>query len=324
MSVQKKAPLAVVAIGGNALIDDQDHQGLGDQARAVARAAAALVDLTVRGWRVVVTHGNGPQVGFILRRSEIASREVPVVPMDYATADTQGAIGSMFYRALCNEFRYRGLDRKAVALVTHVLVDPADPAFGAPDKPVGTFYPQQVALDLARRLGWTVAEDSGRGWRRVVPSPRPIAILEAEDIAYLAEGSRVVVACGGGGIPVVQDPQGLLRGVEAVVDKDRTSALLARSLGAEAFLLCTGVDTVFTGWGTQAQRRLSTATAAQARALFGAGEFKAGSMGPKVEAALSYLEGVAGSPSRAVIGRLEHLAALIEGTNGTTIQGDTK
>jgi carbamate kinase len=310
----------VVAIGGNALILDEDHRGLGDQARAVALACSSLADLAAQGWRVVVTHGNGPQVGFILRRSEIASREVPVVPMDYATADTQGAIGSMFQRALFEEFYRRRLDRSALTLVTHVVVDGQDPAFAAPDKPIGPFYPEGRARDLASRLGWQVAEDSGRGWRRIVPSPRPQDILEAADIGALAHHGRVVVCCGGGGIPVVRGENGRLTGVEAVVDKDRTSALLARVLGAEAFLLCTGVDAVFTGWGTPGQKKLTRISRTEAQKLLKSGEFGSGSMAPKVEAALAYL--APSGDQRAVIGRLERLPQLVDGTSGTSITED--
>lgn len=319
-----RAPLAVVAIGGNALIKDEGHQQLADQAKAVAGACGSLAELAARGWRVVVTHGNGPQVGFILRRSEIAHDEVPVVPMDYATADTQGAIGSMFQRALFQEFHRRNLDLAAVTLVTHVEVDPDDPAFLRPDKPIGPFYTESRARFLAEKLDWKVAEDSGRGWRRVVASPRPVTILEVGDIAHLSAQGRMVVACGGGGIPVVRGEEGSLTGVEAVIDKDRTSALLARDLGADAFVLCTGVDAVFTGWGTSQARRLDKLSVREARTLLNAGEFGAGSMGPKVEAALDYLAGegpILGSPRRAVIGRLERLADLVEGTTGTAIEG---
>lgn len=313
---------AVVAIGGNALITD-GHQGLDDQARAVAKACVAVAELVSRGWKVVVTHGNGPQVGFILRRSELAHQEVPVVPMDYATADTQGAIGSMFQRALHQEFHVRGLKKSSLTIVTHVAVAPRDPAFLQPDKPIGPFYQEARAKDLASHLGWTVAEDSGRGWRRVVPSPRPLAILEQEDMRTLLRAGRVVVACGGGGIPVVVGADGSLTGVEAVIDKDRTSALLARVLGADLFLLCTGVDAVFTGWGTPHQKRLDRLGVDEARRLLYAGEFGVGSMGPKVEAALDYLS----SPiplARAVIGRLERLADLAEGRSGTSIGGEVQ
>lgn len=302
-----KRPLAVVAIGGNALILDEARQALADQAAAVASACVSIAELVSRGWRVVVTHGNGPQVGFILRRGEIASGEVPVVPMDYATADTQGAIGSMFQRAL-----------PSVTLVTHVAVDAHDPAFLRPDKPIGMYYPEARAKELGLRLGWTVAEDSGRGWRRVVASPRPLRILEIDDIAQLSGGGRVVVACGGGGIPVLVGADGRLTGVEAVVDKDRTSALLARLLGADALLLCTGVDAVYAGWGTATQRRLERLSAAEAASLLAGGELGAGSMRPKVEAALDFLTGP-GPVRRAVIGRLDRLAGLADGSEGTVI-----
>lgn len=320
------SPLAVVAIGGNALITDEDHQQLTDQAHAVARACGALADLAAKGWRVVVTHGNGPQVGFILRRSEIAHDEVPEVPMDYATADTQGAIGSMFQRALFQEFSRRNLDLAAVTLVTHVVVDASDPAFSRPDKPIGPFFTEDRARYLAEKLGWKVAEDSGRGWRRIVASPRPLSILEGAEIGLLSDHGRLVVACGGGGIPLVRGADGSLTGVEAVVDKDRTSALLARNLGADAFLLCTGVEAVFTGWGTPQARRLDRISTAEAQRLLDGGEFGAGSMAPKVEAALDYLAGPGPSgtgPRRAVIGQLERLADLIDGTTGTAIQDPT-
>lgn len=321
--MRSTSPLAVVAIGGNALITDEDHQQLTDQARAVAQACVGLADLVEKGWRVVVTHGNGPQVGFILRRSEIAHDEVPVVPMDYATADTQGAIGSMFQRALSQEFARRNLDMASVTVVTHVVVDAADPAFSTPNKPIGPFFSEERARYLAERLGWEVAEDSGRGWRRVVASPHPLSILEEPEIGLLSDSGRVVVACGGGGIPLFRGSDGSLTGVEAVIDKDRTSALLARNLGADAFVLCTGVDAAFTGWGTPRARRLEVVSAAEARSLLEAGEFGVGSMAPKVEAALDYL--AVSSPHnagtrRAMIGRLELVAQLVEGRTGTTIQ----
>jgi len=307
----------VLALGGNALLERGEAPGVEIQEKHVAVAVAAMAPLADHH-DLVVTHGNGPQVGFILRRSEIGSAEVPVVPMDYATADTQGAIGSMFQRALAFEFVRLGLNLGSVTLVTHVVVGAEDPAFTRPDKPIGVFYPEARARDLGRRLGWMVAEDSGRGWRRVVPSPWPRQILEIDDIAHLAGRNRIVVACGGGGIPVLVGADGRLTGVEAVVDKDRTSALLARLLGADALLLCTGVDAVCTGWGTPAQRRLDRISSAEAAALLAAGELGAGSMGPKVEAALDFVAG-SGPGRRAVIGRLERLSALAEGAEGTAI-----
>lgn len=313
------SPLAVIAIGGNALIADEAHQSIRDQAREVEKAVAGIAGLVSQGWRVVVTHGNGPQVGFILRRSEIAASEVPPVPMDYATADTQGAIGFMFQRAFATEFRRLGLDAQALAVVTQVLVDPADPSFLKPDKPVGPFFTEARAKELGRDLGWKVIEDSGRGWRRVVPSPLPLSVVELSLIRDLASPGRVVIACGGGGVPVFWD-QGRLQGLEAVIDKDRSSALLAKGLGAEVFILCTGVEAVYTGWGTPQQRRLDRVSMAEARLMLERGEFGAGSMAPKVEAALDYLRDHPNPRRRAVIGSLDRLTDLINGGSGTNFQ----
>jgi len=314
-----RPPLAVVAIGGNALIADAEHQSIPDQAREVERACAGIALLVQRGWRVVVTHGNGPQVGYILRRSEIASGEVAPIPMEYATADTQGAIGFMFQKAFAAEFRRAGLARQALAVVTQVLVDRGDPSFQAPQKPIGPFFSEARGKQLSALLGWQLAEDSGRGWRRVVPSPSPQEILELPLIRDLLEKDRVVICCGGGGVPVAWTAAGKLEGLEAVIDKDRTSALLARALAADAFVLCTSVSAVYTGFGTPAQRRLGTVSSAEARALLLQGEFGAGSMGPKVQAALDYLAGNANPGARAVIGSLDDLSGLVEGTLGTRL-----
>jgi carbamate kinase len=208
---------AVVAVGGNSLIIDAAHESIPDQARAAALTAQHIAELVVAGWNVVVTHGSGPQVGFILRRSEIAIDEVPPVPMDYAAADLQGAIGYMFQRALRNEFRRRRMAQKAITVVTQVLVGRDDPAFADPTKPIGSYMDEATAGRRARELGWTVREDAGRGWRRVVPSPLPQAIIEIDEIAHLSQAGYVVIACGGGGVPVLEDEEGDLEGVEAVI-----------------------------------------------------------------------------------------------------------
>ena len=220
---------AVVAVGGNALIVDRHHESIPDQSAAAAATARHIAEMVAAGWNVVITHGSGPQVGFILRRSEIALGEVPPVPMDYAAADLQGAIGYMFQRALRNEFRRRGLQRTAIAVVTQVLVDRNDPAFDHPNKPIGSQMDAATAARRAAELGWIVQEDSGRGWRRVVPSPLPRGIVEIAEIAHLVRAGYVVIACGGGGIPVFEDAGGDLQGVEAVIDKDLASSLLATS-----------------------------------------------------------------------------------------------
>jgi carbamate kinase len=255
---------------------------------ALAGDIAGMIEI---GWNVVLTHGNGPQVGFILRRSELAIAEVPPVPMDYAGADIQGGVGYMFVNALRNEFRRRGIDRKAVAVITQTIVDRSDPAFSAPIKPIGSHMEEARAKELAAKFGWTVREDAGRGWRRVVPSPRPRAIVETEAIRSLARDGFVVVACGGGGIPVVEDENGNLKGVEAVIDKDLASSLLARSMGADTFVLPTGVEKVALDFNKPTQRWLDRMTLEEARRHQAEEQFDKGSMGPKVAALIDFVGG---------------------------------
>ncbi len=281
---------AVVAIGGNALIIDAAHEGIHDQSRAAAETSRHIADMAESGWRVVVTHGSGPQVGFILRRSELAIDEVPPVPMDYADADLQGAIGFMFQRALRNEMRARGLDQRAVAVVTQVLVDRDDPSFAEPTKPIGSYMDEATAARRQDEHGWVVRQEGERGWRRVVPSPAPHAIVDIEPIRLLRDAGLIVIACGGGGIPVIEDEDGDLQGVEAVIDKDFSSCLLARDLGAELFVIATEVERVALDFGTDDQRWLDRLTLSEARRHLAAGQFPAGSMGPKVEAMISFVE----------------------------------
>lgn len=282
--------LAVVAIGGNALIRDKDHQAIPHQYEAAAEAVAGIAAMIEAGWDVIVTHGNGPQMGYILRRSELSIHEVAPVPMDYAGADLQGALGYMFVRALRNEFRRRGIVREPVAVVTETLVDPADPAFQNPTKPIGSHMDEARAKVLAAAQGWTVRDDAGRGWRRVVASPRPQRIVDYQAIAHLARAGFVVIGCGGGGIPVVEDADGSLRGVEAVIDKDLASSLLARAIEADLFVLATGVERVAIGFNTPRQRWLERMTLAEAREHLAADEFDEGSMGPKIRALIEFLE----------------------------------
>jgi len=308
---------AVVAFGGNALVTDAEHDSIPEQYDMVCRTAPHLVDMIEQGWRLVVSHGNGPQVGFILRRSELSQDEVDTVPVDYAVADTQGAIGSMFVKALTNELARRGLSRSVVAVVTHSVVDPADPAFEHPSKPVGSFLDEATARDRARALGWTIMEDAGRGWRRTVPSPKPASILETSMISQLLDSGAVVVAGGGGGIPVAIDESGAVVGVEAVVDKDLASSLLATQIGADLLLIPTGVPRVAIRFGTPQEKWLDTLTVDEARAYIAAGEFGAGSMEPKVAAVADF---VAGSTNgTGVIGAPDQIAAILAGTSGTRI-----
>ena len=310
---------AVIAFGGNALVTDAEHDSIPEQYKTVCRNVSHLVDLIEQGWRLVISHGNGPQVGFILRRSELSESEVDPVPVDYAVADTQGAIGYMFVKALTNELNRRGLSRPVVAIVTQSVVDPADEAFRNPAKPIGSFLNEATARARQKALGWTIMEDSGRGWRRTVPSPRPLRILESETIRMLLDGGAVVVAAGGGGIPVAMQADGSVVGVEAVVDKDLASSLLARDLCADLLLVPTGVARVAIRFGTPEQKWLDTLTVAQARAYIAAGEFGAGSMEPKVAALCDFVASTPGAVG--AIGLPEEMRAIIEGRSGTRIVG---
>jgi carbamate kinase len=311
-----QSKLAVVAVGGNALIRDEQHRSIDDQYDTAQDTVRYVVDMIEAGWRVVFTHGSGPQMGFILRRSELALHEVTPVPMDYAGADLQGALGYMFVKALRNEFRRRGLKREAAAVVTQVLVDAADPAFKDPTKPIGSPMDEATARKRATDLGWQVKEDPGRGWRRVVPSPRPKAIVDLDVISHLVGADYVVIACGGGGIPVVEDGQGNIRGIEAVIDKDFASSLLARELGADCLLVATGVERVALDFGKTTQRWLDRLTLAEAKRLYDQDQFDKGSMGPKIRAVIDYVEG---GGAAGIITDPIHLGPALAGKAGTRI-----
>ncbi len=317
MAIQ--AGLAVVAVGGNALIIDKDHQSIPDQYKAATVTSRYVADMVAAGWRVVLTHGNGPQVGFIMRRSELSIAEVSPVPMDYAGADIQGAIGYMFDRALRNEFRRRGMSTSPVALVTQTVVDRNDPAFANPSKPIGSHMDEAVAKRIAGEQGWTVKEDAGRGWRRVVPSPRPQRVVEIDAIKFLAQAGYLVIACGGGGIPVIEAENGDLVGVEAVIDKDFASSLLARDMGADLLLVSTGVEKIAIDFNTPRQRWLDRITVDELRELYAADQFDKGSMGPKVKAAIEFLEGGHGE---CLITSPENLGRALRGETGTRIVRD--
>ncbi len=313
MSIHKTA---VVAIGGNALIKSAHEAEAHHQYEAIVESARHVVDLIVEGWRVVLTHGNGPQVGFILRRSELASNEVPTVPLEVAVGDTQGSIGYMFQNALNNELVARGItETRVMAMVTQTLIDPADPAFNAPDKPIGAHMSKDVAEKLAEKHDWQIVEDSGRGWRRVVASPKPLQIVESPIIRQLLDMGILVVACGGGGIPVTKGVDGTLKSTQAVIDKDRASALLAIELQADMLLIPTGVEQVAVNFGTPEQRWLDTLDVEEAEKLLHEGQFGAGSMGPKVEAMLTYLRGR--PEGVGLITSPEAMARAIRGTSGT-------
>jgi carbamate kinase len=306
----------VLAIGGNALIPDGGHPSVAGQYAATARTCAHIAALLQRepDLRLVVTHGNGPQVGFILRRSELAAPELHLVPLDSCVADTQGALGYHLQRAMGNAFRRLGVARTPVSVITQVRVDRDDPALAHPDKPIGGFMSREQAEQHQRQDGWSVMADSGRGWRRVVASPAPRAILELEPVRRLLDAGCVVVAAGGGGIAVVEDAEGQLSGVAAIIDKDLASSLLAEQLGAEQLVIATAVPQVCLDFGRPSQRPLDVLTLAEARGYLAQGQFKAGSMGPKIQAAIAFLE--AGG-QEVVITDPEHLGAALEGRAGT-------
>lgn len=313
---QRNRPLAVVAVGGNALISDDQHKSLPDQRTTARECVRHIVEMIEQGWDVVISHGNGPQVGFLLRRAELARNELPELPLDICGADTQGATGYIFCSELHNAFADRGIARQAVAVVTQTVVDPNDPAFGAPTKPIGSFLSADEAAVRREKDGWELVEDSGRGWRRVVASPFPQRIVEVDAIRSLVEQGYVVIAAGGGGIPVIESDEGKLSGIEAVIDKDLGSAILARELGAELLLIPTAVEAVAIDFGTPAQRWLGTLRLNEAKQFLADGQFAKGSMGPKVEAAVRYIED---GGQRVIITNLQNMVPALRGDTGTTI-----
>jgi len=310
------ARTAVVAIGGNSLIKDKAHRTVPDQYAAAVETCVHIAGMVAQGWDVVITHGNGPQVGFILRRSELSAHELHTVPLDACGADTQGAIGYMIQKALFNEFRERGMAKEAVTVVTQVLVNKDDPAYQNPSKPIGSFMDEATALGHRDEEGWAVVEDAGRGWRRVVPSPMPQRILERDAIKALLDRGFVVVAVGGGGIPVVEDDEGNLEGSEAVIDKDYASSLLANSINADLLLISTAVEKVALNFGRPNQVWLDKMTLAEAKKYMVEGHFAKGSMGPKVQASIWFLER---GGKEALITDPENIERALLGETGTHI-----
>lgn len=310
----------VVALGGNALLQVGQKGTFEEQMQNVYNAAEQLTDMVLSGkWRLVITHGNGPQVGNILLQNEAGKHLVPPMPMDVCGAESQGMIGYMLQQALRNILAQRGrTDIPVVTVVTQVLVDKNDPAFQNPTKPVGPFYTKEEALRLKEEKGWHVVEDAGRGWRRVVPSPDPKAIVEKDAIRILVENHAIVIASGGGGIPVIKE-NGTYRGVEAVIDKDLAGERLAEDVGAQVFLILTDVDRVRLNYRKPNEVALSRMTVSEAKRYLAEGHFAKGSMEPKVKACVRFVE--AGG-ELAIIASLNQATAALEGRAGTQIVRD--
>ena len=309
-----KSPLAVIAIGGNSLILDSKKITVADQYQAASETAHHIAALVAAGYRVVITHGNGPQVGFILLRSDLARNVLHQVPLDSCVADTQGALGYQIGQTLANELKRQGIQKPIATVVTQVLVDNRDPAFSNPTKPIGSFYTEEEAEKHKTESGWTLKEDAGRGWRRVVASPQPLRIVEEDTIRLLLEQDVVVIAVGGGGIPVRENEKGELEGCAAVIDKDLASCLLAKNLKADLFIISTGVDKVAVDFKKPTQRELDRLTVAEAKKYLAEGQFPAGSMGPKISAAIDFLEH---GGKEVIITQPFLLEEAIAGRNGT-------
>jgi carbamate kinase len=311
---------AVVAIGGNSLIKDRMHQTVRDQYIAAGETCWHIAAMIRDGWNVVITHGNGPQVGFILRRSELAAQELHEVPLDVCGADTQGAIGYALQQNLHNDFARLGMNKQAVTVITQVEVSADDPAFQDPTKPIGSYMDEPQAVRRQDVEGWSVVEDAGRGWRRVVPSPQPMRIVEEDSIRALLREGFVVIAVGGGGIPVVADADGNLSGIAAVIDKDLATSLLATRLRAELFVISTSIEKVALRFGTPEQEWVDRMTLSEAERYLGEGtHFAAGSMAPKIRAAISFVRDAGGT---AVITDPDNVERALAGETGTRIMPD--
>ncbi len=321
MSRIRMRKTAVIAIGGNSLIKDKTRTTVKDQYMAAQETCVYITDMIEQGWDVAIGHGNGPQVGFILRRSEIAAKVAGMhdVPLDACVADTQGALGYALQQNLNNEFYRRGIKKRVATIITQVLVDKDDPAFQNPTKPIGGFMEEDEVKQRVEHDGWTVVEDAGRGWRRVVASPKPKLIIELDAIKPMLDSGMCAISVGGGGIPVIEDENEDLVGVAAVIDKDYASALLAQSIDADLFLISTAVDKVYLNFNTPKQKGIDRMTVSEAKQYIEEGHFAKGSMLPKIEAILWYLE--AGG-RHAIITDPANIMAALRGETGTHLYPD--
>jgi len=309
--------VAVVAIGGNSLIKDKQHRTVRDQYIAAKETCEQIVFMIRNGWEVAIAHGNGPQVGFILRRSELASHELHEVPLDVCGADSQGAIGYALQQNLHNEFKRFELNKQAVTIVTQVEVSADDPALRNPTKPIGSFMDEAEARRRREEDDWDVMEDADRGWRRVVPSPLPIRIVEEQAVKQLIASGMTVITAGGGGIPVVSDENGQLNGIAAVIDKDFSSALLACNIGADLFVISTSVEKVALNFSKPDEKWINHMTLAEAKQYLSEGiHFAKGSMAPKIRAVINFLEN---GGKEAIITNPENIERALAGETGTRI-----
>ncbi len=316
---ESKHKVAVIAIGGNSLIKDPKRVTVEDQEQALRETSHHVADMVEAGWNVAIGHGNGPQVGYILRRSEIAAKVEGMheVPLDVCGADSQGAIGYEFQQALQNELFRRGIEKNVCTIITQTLVEQNDTAFKNPSKPIGSFMDEAEAKRREKEMGWSVIEDAGRGWRRVVPSPLPKEIVELDSVRILIDAGVIVITVGGGGIPVVDTGRGEYRGTAAVIDKDFASSLLARKINADLFLIATAVEKVALNFGKPDQKWLDRITLDEARQYLAEGTYFAkGSMAPKIQAVIWYLE--AGG-KQAIITNPENIGRALKGESGTRI-----
>jgi len=316
---EKKKKVAVVAIGGNSLIKDKAHQTVEDQYQAAKETTYHIADMIEAGWDVAIGHGNGPQVGFILRRSEIANKVEGMheIPLDVCGADSQGAIGYALQQTLQNELYRRKIQKPVATVVTQVLVDRNDPAFQNPTKPIGGFMDEPEAKRRAEELDWSVVEDAGRGWRRVVASPMPKEVVELDSVQALVEAGVVVITVGGGGIPVIDVGEGEYRGTAAVIDKDFASSLLAQLIKADLFLISTAVEKVALNFGKPDEKWLDQMTLAEAKQYLAEGtHFAKGSMAPKIQAIIWFLES---GGKKAIITNPENIGRALKGETGTHI-----
>lgn len=316
MKEKEKVKTAVVAFGGNALMGEDGNSTYAEQIIKTDIMCNKLLFLFDMGYRILITHGNGPQVGNFLMQQECLAENVPPMPLEACNAMTQGQIGYMIGHRLRNTFTQNNIKKPIIVFITQVVVSKDDPAFNNPTKFIGPFFNKEQSDKLSREEGWLMKEDSGRGYRRIVASPRPIDIIEKEEIAEMAHKDFVVIACGGGGIPVIRDEKGCLKGVSAVIDKDFAAEKIGNFIGAELLLLITPVDRVAINFGTPEQKNLSKITLEEAERYFSEGHFAPGSMGPKIEAAIQFLRS---GGKKAIITSLDCIESAIKGEAGTEI-----